>query len=76
MKRGYDDIHRFRAEQVGLKQFTLYIVKAATYTDMTTQVLTDILKESLGNDMEFTFKFVDRIEALPNGKYKNFQCLI
>ena len=76
VKRGYDDIQRFRAEQVELNHFILYIVKAETYTDETTQVLKSILKEALGNDSEFTFKFVDRIDALPNGKYKNFQCLI
>jgi len=76
VKRGYDDIERFRVEQVELNHFMLYIVKAETYTDETTCVLKSILKESLGENSEFTFKFVEKIDALPNGKYKNFECLI
>ena len=76
MSMNYDHINRFKVVQKDFNDFDFYIVKSAQYTDETTQVLLKILLEDLGADTRFDFHFVDHLKPLPNGKFKNFECLI
>jgi len=73
---GHDAIESFRAEQVALNRFRLYIVKKQNYTEHTTKLLTGIIYKELGKKVEVDIKFVELIPSLPSGKSKIFQCLI
>ena len=66
----FDNVQQLQFYQKIKGEVVLRVVKSETYSEQDTIQINKELSEKLGNDMELSIEFVDKISRTGRGKYK------